>query len=134
MVKLWRLFRIARSSSWHRDFRNKFIHDFISLEFVDVSGTHPAAAGVLGGARVRVAAALRCGSGFGDHGAGDFFAGAGAEALQSGVCAALAASGGRAVRGESEPAVQAHAVASDIEASAGECARAVFGVAWGDRY
>ena len=49
------------------------------------------------------------------------------------VRAAFAAAGGRAVWGESEPAVPAYADAGDSEAATGECAGAVSGVAGGDR-
>ncbi len=86
----------------------------------------------LGGARLRAAAALRRGSGRGHHGAGDVSARAGAEALQGGLCAALAAAGRWALRRESQPALQAHAVSAHPEAAAGERAGALSRIARGD--
>src|SRR5438477_11404566 len=95
----------------------------------DISGTHPQAAKLLGGAGVRAAAALRSGSGRRDHGARDLFASAGAEAVQSRLRAAVTALGRRALRRKPQPAVQTYAVASDPETSAGKCAGLVSGVA-----
>jgi hypothetical protein len=40
------------------DCRTNFVDDFTSLESADVPGTHPAPAGILGGARMCIAAAL----------------------------------------------------------------------------
>src|SRR2546423_4400353 len=97
----------------------------------DISGTHSQAAKLLGGARVRVAAALRSGSGRGHDGAGDFPASAGAEAVPSRLCAAISPSGGWALWGESKSAVQAHSVAGDPQAAAGKRAGFVLGIAQG---
>ena len=83
----------------------------------------------LGGAGMRAAAALRRGSGRRHHVPGDVSARAGAQALQGGLRAALAAAGRRTLRRESQPAFQAHAVPTDSEAAAGECAGAVSRIA-----
>ena len=58
----------------------------------------------------------------------------GPQAYKVAYRAAFAPPGGRALRRESQPVVQAHPAAGDPEAAAGECAGALSGVAGRDRH
>src|ERR1035437_3142621 len=88
-------------------------------EGADVSGAVVSAGEVLGGAGMRVAAAVRRGGGRGDDVARHLSARAGAEAGADCLCAAEPPAGGRALWGEPEPAVPAYAASGDSETTAG---------------
>ena len=85
-----------------------------------VPGLHPRPAAVLGGAGLRDPAALRHGNGRRHLPSRDDAARARAEALERGLCAALAAAEGRPLRRKPQPAAALLPVSGDHEAVAAE--------------